>query len=299
MGFRVSWLGIHGLRHHDSALSTLKFRRAGEFDEVPDFEYSAVTIGEWLIVFANRFDYANRTSCDSLSAVTEIVSCSVNETTGMSSARGFAKGKLIWSLLHDGEKGHLTASGELPSIFCEIRARAAEKDRTDQNVDWFFDVPVEVAEGLTGFRHDGFRPGDGFECLEPLTPDWQLTSEIEGEIELPTNGDFASVLATLDPRKNSFFVLTGANGNYIQCGGSTIECTVEFRIFEKVSTQYTHYVVGKSGGSTKSAWVKMSEGGIGVQEGEILTASEAAELFGLFISGTKFPEKYSVRVKDI
>lgn len=128
--------------------------------------------------------------------------------------------------------------------------------------------------------------------------EWKLTCESRDEIPMPLDLSFGEVLNKLDPKKNSFFFLEHVNGNYMQCGGSKAACTVEFREYDG-PTKYKHYVIGHTDGSTATATVKMSAGGVSVQKGEVLTAVEAAELFQLYLGGKKFPKKYATREKDV
>lgn len=138
--------------------------------------------------------------------------------------------------------------------------------------------------------------GDGGEIWWPV-PGWKMSCEARGEIPLPLDLKFEEVLNKLDPRKNSFYILEHDNGNYMQCGGSKAECTVEFRVFD-APENYKHYVVGRADGSKQSASIKMSGGVVNVQKGEVLSAVEAAELFDLFVVGMNFPKKYALRERD-
>ncbi len=128
--------------------------------------------------------------------------------------------------------------------------------------------------------------------------DWKLCCEAKGEVPLPLDLAFWEVLNKLDPEKNSFYVLEHDKGNYLQCGGSKTACTVEFRAYDSPN-KYKHFVVGHPDGSKAMASVKMSSGGVSVRKGEVLTVMEAAELFDLFIAGKQFPEKYTLREKDV
>jgi hypothetical protein len=139
--------------------------------------------------------------------------------------------------------------------------------------------------------------GDDGDIWWPV-PDWKLACEARGDIPLPLDLAFGEVLSKLDPKKNSFFVLEHDNGNYMQCGGSKSACTVEFRVYDGPKN-YRHYVVGHAGGSTATAFIKMSGGGVSVQKGEVLPAIEAAELFEHFLAGNAFPKRYALREKDV
>jgi predicted RNA-binding Zn-ribbon protein involved in translation (DUF1610 family) len=138
--------------------------------------------------------------------------------------------------------------------------------------------------------------GDEEDIWWPV-PEWKFACEARGEIPLPLDLTFAEVLNKLDPQKNSFYILEHDNRCYIQCGGSKAACTVEFRFYDS-SKNYKHYVVGHADASTQTACVRMSEGVVNVQKGEVLNKVEAAELFDLFFAKKKFPKKFTLREKD-
>ncbi len=127
---------------------------------------------------------------------------------------------------------------------------------------------------------------------------WNLYCEVRGEIPLPVDHSFGEVLNKMDPTTNSFFILNCDNGNYMQCGGSTAECTVELRLYDGPE-DYKHYVVGHADGSNQAASIKMSEGVVNVQNCQVLNATEAAELFDLFFTEKKIPKKFALREKDV
>lgn len=109
-----------------------------------------------------------------LSSGGEVVTCVVEEHVMYSEATGWRDGRQIWFIRHDAQEsiGHLEASGELPSIFFAIRSRltsqqeAAGGEKAD--VDYIFDAPVDVAEALTGFRHDKVLSELGESSFEEL-----------------------------------------------------------------------------------------------------------------------------------
>ena len=77
-----------------------------------------------------------------------------------SASVGWSDGRKMWSVVHDSEKaaGHLAVDGSVPAEFSQIRATQEAKQRTedeaDAGVDCIFDVPIDLAKALTGFRHD-------------------------------------------------------------------------------------------------------------------------------------------------
>ncbi len=129
-------------------------------------------------------------------------------------------------------------------------------------------------------------------------PPWKLQCESRGEIPMPLDLRFEELLNGLDSKKNSFFALEGSGGDYIQCGGSNVSCTVEFRRYDH-SGQYKHYAVGRAGGSNEPAFINMSAGKVTVPKLEVLNAADAAELFECFILGKEIPPHYALREMDV
>jgi len=96
-----------------------------------------------------------------------------------SNASCWKNGSLVWSVEHDSNKGikHLSTKGNLPDSFQAIRTRHFEEQDSDKNryktadgetsADYIFDIPIEQAKELTGFRHDeeSGAEGDAFEEL--------------------------------------------------------------------------------------------------------------------------------------
>jgi hypothetical protein len=92
-----------------------------------------------------------------------------------STAAGWRDGEQIWAVTHSSEEGieHLDSQGELPVNFALIRDRRFSQQRAADGkglpVDYIFDIPVALAESLTGYRHDGQIPDigeQGFEVLQ-------------------------------------------------------------------------------------------------------------------------------------
>jgi hypothetical protein len=95
-----------------------------------------------------------------------------------SGAYCYANGREAWSVWHDNQRGRydLSTRGTLPAEFAPIKMRLNAKqddnDRAAGNVDYIFDVPVELAAELTGYRHD--------RRLDPVANDPEQTSRCFG-----------------------------------------------------------------------------------------------------------------------
>ena len=91
----------------------------------------------------------------------------------VSRATGWKDGQLRWSVTHDAQKGllHLDVQGELPPEFAAIRdGKLTEQAAGDRDVDYLFDIPVEMARSVAGYRHDEDVPGLSGAVFEVLAP---------------------------------------------------------------------------------------------------------------------------------
>ena len=179
MGYSVSWLAIRG-KDPSEVRDELGVSGTGEHEDVPESPLLGADLpGGWYLLFANRCDYADNAPLAKLSRRGELVTCAVEEHVMYSSAAGWRDGSPLWSIVHDCQQGaeHHDAQGELPPPFASIRDRlmAEQADRAD--ADYVFDVPVEVAKALTGFRHDediAGAPAEPFERLVARRKWWQV-----------------------------------------------------------------------------------------------------------------------------
>ncbi len=176
MGFSLSWIAIRGAAP-ETIHSLLSVRPTGLREDFPESDVTAAQLpsGSYLVVL-------NRRSLDDallkkVSSAGELIHCYVEEHVMCSLAAGWKNGKQLWSVIHDAQKAlrHLDVSGDVPKVLAVISERLnAEQDAYSDKkpeVDYIFDIPVELAKELTGFRHDQDMPGvagDAFEVLEPI-----------------------------------------------------------------------------------------------------------------------------------
>jgi len=102
--------------------------------------------------------------------------CFVEEHVMCSCTAGWREGRLVWSVDHFADRGveNLQVKGEPPAPFAAIRDRLrgeqAAAGGQKAGVDYIFDIPVELAEILTGYRHDTDIEGVSFEVLFGTAP---------------------------------------------------------------------------------------------------------------------------------
>jgi len=174
MGWSLSWAALKG-SNLETVCSALGLRSTGKREEIAESKIvgAALPTG-WCVVVFNRTEIKDKT-LEKLSQSGEAIGCFIEEHVMFSSASAWKNGKQTWRVEHNGEEDkvlHLEASGNLPTEFENVRKKAFAKQETTEHddVDYVFDIPVELAKELTGFRHDQDVPGmsgDTFEVLEP------------------------------------------------------------------------------------------------------------------------------------
>jgi len=175
VGIALSWLAIRG-KSPESVLTELGFRATGGQEEFPrsPATCSQLPAGWFAIVIQRRADAHDGTlDLAHLSEGGEVVTCFVEEHVMFSSASAWAEGRRTWRVTHESDRGlrHLEVIGDPPSHLKElIERRTAEQDaESEGGVEFFFEVPVDLAERATGYRYDQ-RQIDGvalkFDVLE-------------------------------------------------------------------------------------------------------------------------------------
>ena len=177
MGFSFYSLAVKG-GTRDSVLSALGLRGSGTFEEVPESDITGTALPSgWYLIVVNRSvpPFADEKVLAHLSTSTDVVTGFVEEHVMCSSVEQWSGGHKIWSVLHAADTGgieHLKTTGDLPSIFTSIenglRSKQQAAGGNKVGVDYIFDIPVELIEKLTGYRHDRVMPELGVKPFEVL-----------------------------------------------------------------------------------------------------------------------------------
>jgi hypothetical protein len=173
MGYSLSWIAVKG-KPPQAVRDAFSFRMTDEREEIPESDLSAVEMpsGWYLIVSNHTEQVVSDAAMQHLSSSgCELVTCFVEEHVMVSKATGWKDGRFIWSVTHDVQKGrqHLDVQGEPPAEFAAIRDRAfSEQAAGDRDCDYLFDIPVETARSVAGYRHDEDVPGLSGELFEVL-----------------------------------------------------------------------------------------------------------------------------------
>ena len=176
MGYSQSWLAVKG-KPPAAVLETLGLRGTGTREEIVESPIVGAELPSgWYLVVAGRSGHPLMLDpiLLRLSAGCEVVTADVEEHVMVSVATGWKDGRRVWAVTHDAQRDmeHLQAKGELPAAFASIRDRLRSEQQAaggrGADVDYFFDVPVELAHTLTGYRHDADIRRAGAEAFEVL-----------------------------------------------------------------------------------------------------------------------------------
>lgn len=159
MGFKISWIGFNGLGREE-CLRRLNMSATREVDEAQEQPFSLAELpNNWIILFANDFDYVSDKRLASLSTGATIIGCRIHEGVMYSDATWFNAERKTWSISHFAQNSafDLSLFGEPPSEILAIKDRLLAKQKgagEASDVDYLFDVPVEAAQFVTSYRHD-------------------------------------------------------------------------------------------------------------------------------------------------
>jgi len=154
MGFAASWLAIRD-NTEGTALASLGLEKTGETEEIPESDWSTTRVGDWIVIWSNRAE--PRQFRDAGSRLKgEVIICDMEEHVMFVSVSAFKDGILNWRLVHDAQQAsdHFLVEGTPPESLTQIRTEQFARVSEDREVDFIFDIPILVAQGLVGFRHD-------------------------------------------------------------------------------------------------------------------------------------------------
>ncbi len=168
MGFNIVWVGVDKSSKSELA-SLLTVRDTGLADETKEAPISAAELPNgWTIVVFNDLNPTLQGRIDALGPSRRLVTCAVLEGPMVSQVIHRHGNGSSWSVAHVSEHGlfDLKVEGTPPDFFETIKAKQiaeqnAENEADALNVDHIFDVPILLAEHVTGFRHDRYELESG------------------------------------------------------------------------------------------------------------------------------------------
>jgi hypothetical protein len=176
VGYSLSWIAVKQ-SSPEQIHSALGVRPTGKREDFPESPITGAELpnGSYLVVF-DREELNDRTLAK-YSSSCELIHCFVEEHVMYSTVAAWKGGICVWSATHDAQEGilYLHLEGPVPPSATAIRERLMKEQQknggANSDVDYIFDIPVELAKELTGFRHDeeieGLA-GAAFEVLEPV-----------------------------------------------------------------------------------------------------------------------------------
>ncbi len=185
MGISISWIGVKG-RSRADVLAELDMRDTGQPDAENRAKFSCADLpDDWLIIRSRHFGFASPQRIADLSAGALVIGCAIEEHVMFSGVRAYRNGRALWHVIHDPQNGlyDLSVGGKPPVELAGIRDRAVrEQDQeggVDAGVDLIFDVPLDLAQAVCGFRHDGAGSSESLPAFTRLKPN---PTTITGEI---------------------------------------------------------------------------------------------------------------------
>ncbi len=166
MGFSISWLAVK-TDELDQLFELTSLVPTTESDEWLESALSgSVLEGGWYFFQARGCDHP-LISGESLAGISKLgptIACSVEEHVMVSIAQGWQSGARGWLVEHDAQSGilNLSAEGDLPASFESIKddffAQQNAEGGEDADVDYIFEIPLQVARSLCGYKHDEGSP---------------------------------------------------------------------------------------------------------------------------------------------
>ena len=122
---------------------------------------------------------------------------------------------------------------------------------------------------------------------------YHLESENGTILEAPSTSDVVTFLEGLRAEDNSFVILGRSDGCYVQTAGARTGLTIEWR--EVDGEEFHHVVLGLGEPAEDAVTIECSVGEIEVGKHELLTATEAEEVFKQFLSEGTVPARFALR----
>jgi len=197
MGFNLQWLAIkdNDIKH---SLKDISLKPTNLFEEFSDSaDFCLTKINDWNLIVDNTIKYYDvlderefednpvvqtretiykqfsEEKIANLSKNCIVIVCDVSDYLMSSKIASWEDGEKIWEVSHDSQVSpdHLKIEGtppkELNKIIEELRNQQAQD--TDGDVDYIYEVPIELGSTLIGYRHDEDISDD-----ERSTPPWQV-----------------------------------------------------------------------------------------------------------------------------
>lgn len=162
MGFRIDWV-LLDTGDVVSVAAELGMRLTGQRDEFPERTSIARTAANQSLLWVEG--HLEEHTLLRLSRRWSLLHQRVNETVMHSACGLYAQERCVWSVDYASERSRerFQVDGQPPAEFESLRARAQADQPHSGGCDLLFDVPVDLAASIVGFRYDAMP-----EETEPL-----------------------------------------------------------------------------------------------------------------------------------
>lgn len=175
MAYSLSWLAVHGISF-EAALSRLG-RALPEIiaPSAPEVSGREIPKG-WSLFVARGYKHQILAGPQlaQLSADCEVIGCAIEEEVMYCSSELWNSGSQKWRIVHDAQQSfdHLSVAGEMPYDFeltrVQLAAQQAEEGGESADVDFYFDIPLLLAQNRVGFKHDELNDFDADGTFQAL-----------------------------------------------------------------------------------------------------------------------------------
>lgn len=147
-------------------LSPIYGEEARALERTRNQKIGAALDGGWyVIVDLSQHLHRQKELLEKLSEKTEVLVGSVEEHVMEAWTACWHKGKKVWEVKHDFQESddNLCVEGEPPASFAAIKEEMVKRQEgeEDDEVDYYFEIPVALYQQITGYRYD--EQGDFYE----------------------------------------------------------------------------------------------------------------------------------------
>ena len=178
MGYRVLLVAVTG-KDPTTIHNEYSVTHTNQYEEIPESPVTGATLpaGAYLLYINDDITPDDRVF-EKLSKNGSLVACYANETVMNSFACAWENGFEKWSVFHDAQQGikHLEKVGNTPEELKPIEEKLLTKQANGLDVDYVFNVPVELFVALGGIRYNEDIQGAGPEPWQVLTRSKQKKS---------------------------------------------------------------------------------------------------------------------------
>lgn len=170
MGFRVLLVAITGkdpeVIHREYGVTP-----TARYEETPESPVTGARLptGAYLLYVNDEIIPDDRVLAR-LSKDASLVVCYANETAMNSLAASWENGSEQWSVYHDAQEGvqHLEIAGSAPAQLPPIHERLFAQQEGVSDIDYMFEVPIELFVAVGGIRYDQGVEGPNAEPWQVL-----------------------------------------------------------------------------------------------------------------------------------